>query len=142
MDALTLLTFQATTADDLLAQVFAPVTAAQGAWHPDGSTANAITPTFLHVYISEDRLVSGATGRQLLWDGEGWGGRPGLDPANPWVAPPMNDLEPCRAYAGAVRAATKAFLTYPRCGCPGARDPNAARATALGGGARVRADPQ
>jgi hypothetical protein len=110
MDALTLLTFQATTADDLLTQVFAPVTAAQGAWHPDGSTANAITPTFLHVYICEDRLVSGATGRQLLWDSEGWGRRLGLDPANPWVAPPMNDLEPCRAYAGAVRAATKAFL--------------------------------
>ncbi len=31
MDALTLLNFQATMANDLLTQVFAPVTAAQGA---------------------------------------------------------------------------------------------------------------
>lgn len=110
MDALALLDFQATTADDLLTQVFAPVTASQGAWRLDGSTANAITPAFLHVYSSEDRVVSGAAGRQTLFATEGWADRLGFDPANPWTTPPTDDLAQCRAYASAVRAATRAFL--------------------------------
>jgi len=110
MDALTLLTFQATTANDLLTQVFAPVAAAQGTWRLDGSTANAITPTFLHVYSAEDRVVSGAAGRQALFASEGWANKLGFDPADPWTTPPTDDLAQCRAYAGAVRAATKAFL--------------------------------
>ncbi len=110
MDASTLLSFQAATAHDLLTQVFAPVTAAQGAWRLGGSTANAITPTFLHVYTSEDRLVSGVMGRQTLWESGGWGARLGVDPADPWAMLPLADLAPCRAYAGAVRAATEAFL--------------------------------
>lgn len=110
MDALTLLNFQATTADSLLTQVFAPVTASQGAWRLDGSTANAITPTFLHVYMSEDRLVSGVMGRQTLWESGGWGTRLGVDRANPWAMAPLEDLAPCRTYASAVRAATEAFL--------------------------------
>ena len=110
MDALTLLNFQATMANDLLTQVFASVTAAQGVWRLGGSTANAITPTVLHVYTSEDRLVSGVLGRPTLWESGEWGARLGVDPANPWVMPPLEDLAPCRAYAGAVRAATEAFL--------------------------------
>lgn len=110
MDALTLLNFQATMANDLLMQVFAPVTATQGAWRLDGSTANAITPTVLHVYTSEDRLVSGVTGRQTRWESEEWGARLGVDLANPWAIPPLDDLAPCRDYAAAVHAATEAFL--------------------------------
>lgn len=110
MDALAMLNFQATTANDLLTQVFAPVTAARGAWRLDGSTANAITPTFLHVYISEDRVVSGVLGRQPIWESAGWGARLGVDPANPWSMAPLTDLAPCREYASAVRAATQALL--------------------------------
>jgi hypothetical protein len=110
MDASTLLNFQATMANDLLTQVFAPVTAAQGAWRLSGSTANTITPTVLHVYTSEDRLVSGVSGRQTLWESGGWGARLGVDPANPWTMTPLDDLAPCRAYASAVRAATEALL--------------------------------
>ena len=110
MDALTLLTFQATMANDLLTQVFAPVTAVQGAWRLGGSTANAITPTIIHVYTSEDRLISGVSGRQSRWESGGWGARLGVDPANPWAMAPLDDLEPCRDYARAVRAATEVFL--------------------------------
>jgi hypothetical protein len=110
MDTLALLNFQATMAHDLLTQVFAPVTPIQGAWRLEGSTANAITPTVLHVYTSEDRLISGVMGRPTLWESGEWGARLGVDPANPWAMAPLDDLAPCREYASAVRAATMALL--------------------------------
>ena len=110
MDVLTLLRDQAAEADDLLMQVFAPVTAEQGAWRLPGGTANAITPTFVHAYQSEDRLITRVSKRPPLFVTDGWGALLGFDPAAPWEEAAPLDPARCRDYARAVRAATEAFL--------------------------------
>ncbi len=111
MDALTLLRRQALATDDLLAQVFASVTTAQGAWRLPGGTANAIAPTFVHAYHPEDRFVSEQGGRKTLFDLADWGARLGFDPAAPWAESASLDPMLCRDYARAVRAATVEYLT-------------------------------
>jgi len=110
MDALTLLQGQATITDELLTQVFAPVTADQGAWRLPGGTANAIAPTFIHAYHSEDRFVSARGEREPLFVAEGWGVRLGFDPAAPWGDTTPLDPALCRDYARAICTAAERYL--------------------------------
>ena len=116
MDALDLLRQQATMADDLMARVTAELTADQAAWRLDGSAANPIAATFLHVYLTEDRVVQQAQGRPPLFESGGWQGRLGVEaplgvePAAVWAATARPDPAALRAYAGEVRAASRAYL--------------------------------
>ena len=108
MDALTLLRDQAAMAERLAGQILAELTDAQARWRLEGSTANPIAPTILHVYENEDRVVQGAQDRAPLWDGA-WPERAGAAPRAVWAGADP-DLARVLAYAAAVRAATARFL--------------------------------
>jgi uncharacterized damage-inducible protein DinB len=110
MEALELLRQQAALADNLMRQVFAPVTSEQASWRTEGSTANQIAQTFVHVYRSEDGMTSRLQGKPPRFEAEGWGERLGFNPGMPWSEQPAPDPETCRAYADAVRAGTEEFL--------------------------------
>ena len=109
MDALELLRYQTALADNLLGQVFGPVTPEQARWHLAGSAANPIAKTFLHVYISQDRLVHRLEDQPPLL-ARGWQEQLGFDPDKPWYQQSEPDLEASRAYAREVQQATRAFL--------------------------------
>ena len=112
MDALTLLRQQAETANNLMTQVFANVTAEQALWQLAGATTNPIAATFLHVYHSEDRMVHrNLGGRPTIFDQGGWQERLGYDPASPWTSSARPDLDAYRAYAAEVSAVTRAYLS-------------------------------
>jgi uncharacterized damage-inducible protein DinB len=110
MDALVLLRDLAARSDDLMTQTFAAVTAQQAAWRQEGSTANPIAATLLHVYYLEDRFVHRDTGTPLIFEAGGWADRLGYDPAAPWSPSARPDPDACRAYAAEVRAATRDYL--------------------------------
>lgn len=81
MEAVDLLRDQAAMADNLMTQVFAKVTPELAAWRLEGSTANPIASTFLHVYLSKDRLVQTAQGKPTIFESGGWEER--LDSTGP-----------------------------------------------------------
>lgn len=110
MDALALLRDQAAAADSLMTQVAADITADQASWKLDGSTANPIGPTFLHVYAVEDRAVQRFRGRSPLLEADGWGERLGVGTGFSWSPETRPDPDACRAYAAEVRAATVRYL--------------------------------
>ncbi|HEX5504415.1 MAG TPA: DinB family protein [Thermomicrobiales bacterium] len=110
MDALALLRDQAAAADSLMTQVAADITAEQASWHLDGSTANPIGATLLHISAVEDRAVQRFQGQPPLLEAAGWGERLGYGPGAPWSPETRPDPDACRAYAAEVRAATARYL--------------------------------
>ena len=111
MDALALIQEQAATVDRLLTQVVADLTAEQAVWHAEGSTANPIAATYVHIYFGEDRLVQQrGQSRPTIYETGGWRQRLGFDPEAPWSALVNVDPDAMRAYAADVRAATTRFL--------------------------------
>jgi uncharacterized damage-inducible protein DinB len=111
MDALALLREQATTADSLLTQVVANLTAEQALWHLEGSTANPIASTLMHIAFGEDRTVQRrCLGQPTIFEAGGWRARIGFDPDAPWAPASSVDPDAMRAYASEVRAATDSFL--------------------------------
>jgi uncharacterized damage-inducible protein DinB len=110
LDALIMLRDQAAVADDLMAQVIRELTAAQAAWRPEGSTANPIAATLMHVYSTEDRQIQGMQVKQALFESRGWQDRLGTDPNAGWASAVHPDPDALRAYAAAVRAASHAYL--------------------------------
>jgi uncharacterized damage-inducible protein DinB len=111
MDALALIREQAATAERLLSQVVAELTAEQSIWHAEGSTANPIAAIFTHIYFSEDRLVQRrGQGRPPIYNAGGWRERLGVDPEAPWSGLTQVAPREMRAYAAEVRAATTRFL--------------------------------
>lgn len=110
MDALALLRSQAATADGIMTQVAANITAERAAWTLPGSTTNPIAAIFLHVYTVEDRSVHRALGQPPVLESGGWRERLGYDPAAPWSPELRPDPDTCRAYAAEVRAATVRYL--------------------------------
>jgi uncharacterized damage-inducible protein DinB len=110
MDALDLLRDQVALADGLMDEVLAPVTAEQAGWRSEGSTANPIGQTLVHVYLSQDRLIHRLQDQPSLFESAGWQRRLGFDPQAPWFSQPVPDLAVSRAYAVEVRAATEQFL--------------------------------
>lgn len=111
MDALDLLRDQAANADRMLLQVFSPVTPDQAAWRLSGSMANTIGATFMHVYHSEDRMVHGALGSPSVFERGSWHERLGYDPETVWTYAGKPDPGLLLEYAGAVSAATQAYLS-------------------------------
>lgn len=111
MDALALLREQAATADSLLTQVVANLTAEQAVWQLEGSTANPIASTVMHILFGEDRTVQQrCRGQATIFQASGWRARIGFDPDAPWAQPGQVDPDAIRDYAAEVRAATKRFL--------------------------------
>jgi uncharacterized damage-inducible protein DinB len=111
MDALALLRDQAMTTDSLLTQVVANLTAEQALWHPEGSTANPIAATFMHITFGEDRTVQHrCQGQPTVFEAGGWRARIGFDPNAPWAPASSVDPDALRAYAAEVRSVTKQFL--------------------------------
>ena len=110
MDALALLRMQSAGAERQMQQIMAQVTPDQAVWHLEGSTANLIITTFLHVYHAEDRAVNGQLGKETIFGGGGWQERLGFDPAAQWQPPAQADVEAGRAYAVAVQTATRQYL--------------------------------
>ena len=109
MDAAELLRSQATMADRLMTQIIGPVTPEQARWHPADSAANPIAKTYLHVYISQDRLVHRLQGQPPLLE-QGWHEKLGFNPDQPWYQQPVPELDTARAYAAEVQQATMPFL--------------------------------
>jgi len=110
MDALTLLRDQVDTAERLLQQTTEGLTLSQALWRLPGSTANPIFSIYLHVYVTEDRIIHRERAQPPLLESQGWRERLGFDPAAPWAVPEHPDLDACRAYARAVHAVTRAYL--------------------------------
>ncbi|HET7034909.1 MAG TPA: DinB family protein [Thermomicrobiaceae bacterium] len=109
MDAGELLRNQAATADHLMTQIIGPVTPEQARWHPADSAANPIAKTYLHVYISQDRLVHRLQGQPPLLE-QGWHEKLGFNPDQPWYQQAEPDLDTARAYAAEVQQATQPLL--------------------------------
>ena len=110
MDALTLLREQNETAEGLMSQVFAEVTPEQATWKLPGSTANAIAPTFLHIYHAEDAVIHRLSGQPTIFETGGWQQKLGFDPNAQWSEIARPDIATYRAFAAAVRAATREYL--------------------------------
>lgn len=110
MDALALLRMQSAGSERQMQQIMAQVTPDQAVWRLEGSTANSIITTFLHVYHAEDRAVHGQLGTETIFATGGWQSRLGFDPSAQWQAPAQADVEAGRAYAAAVQEATRQYL--------------------------------
>lgn len=110
LDALVFLRDQAATADDLLTQVIANLTAEQAVWKAPGSTANPAGVTLVHLYHTEDSTVGRFSGQPTVWQSGGWAERIGVDPAAIWTSAPRFDPDLLRGYATEVRAATRGYL--------------------------------
>jgi hypothetical protein len=110
MNALTLFREQVSTADRLLTDVFSKVTPEQAVWRGEGSTANQIAALFLHIYTGEDRAVQRARGQPPILESGEWAAHLNYNPNAPWAPIDQPDLEAYRAYAAAVRSATKEYL--------------------------------
>lgn len=111
MTGLDVIRNQSKMAADLFAQSFAGVTDEQCGWHAEGSKANAIGPTFVHVHLTEDRFISARQGRPTILEANGWGERLHFDPAQSWWEQKVTDANALRAYAAEVNAATQAYLS-------------------------------
>jgi uncharacterized damage-inducible protein DinB len=110
MDALDLLRRQAGMAEEVNTMVLGALSPEQAVWKPDGSAANAIAATLLHMYWGEDRWVNQVQGRPTLFERDGWQQRLGVDAASVWTAPALPGIADLRAYAGAVHAETRAYM--------------------------------
>ena len=113
--------FQA--AVQLLEGTMEGVTPAQAHWVPAGA-ANPIGANYAHVVVGQDLLVNGRLKNGTPLFASAWAGKIGLselpprpDPAKPgfpnwstWARQVKIDLPALRSYAGAVYAATDAYL--------------------------------
>lgn len=109
MDALTVLRELAALADDALSSTIANLTPEQALWRGEGSTANTIAATLLHVYLGEDRFVQSQRGTAPIFASGGWAAKIGLGPDEIWTATAV-DLPQLRAYVEAVRAGTRSYF--------------------------------
>jgi len=110
MDAVDLVRQQAHMTDHMLTDVFAKVTPEHAMWKLPGATTNPIAATFLHCYITEDRVVHRQQNRPMLFETNNWQERLNVDPAAIWTLTDCPDLAACRAYAADVRAASVRYL--------------------------------
>lgn len=110
MDAVELLRQQAEMTEMMLTSVFAKVTPEQAMWKLPGATTNPIAATFLHCYLTEDRVVHKQQGRPMLFESANWQERLNVEPAAIWTLTDCPDLAACRAYAADVRAASIRYL--------------------------------
>jgi hypothetical protein len=110
MDAIDLLRQQADMTEGMLTDVFAKVTPEQAMWKLPGAKTNPIAATFLHCYLTEDRVVHRQQNRPMLFERENWQERLHVDPAAIWSLSECPDLAACRAYAADVRAASVRYL--------------------------------
>ncbi len=110
MDALTLLKEQAANADQLMLQVFSPVTPQQAAWRLPGSMANTIGATFMHTAYSADSIVHRILASPTVFETGGWRNRVGFDPDSIWTFDGKPDTAALLEYAQAVSVATTEYL--------------------------------
>jgi hypothetical protein len=99
------------------------VTEEQAHWHPPG-IANPVGATYAHVILSEDATINGMFKGQAPLFASSWAGKTGvselppmLNPQKPgfpdwseWGRRVRVDIEKLRQYAGAVYAASEAYL--------------------------------
>ena len=111
MDALVLLRDLARNADNILMQVFTPVTSEQAAWRLPGSMANTIGATFFHVYQNEDNSIHGLLERPTVFERGGWSTRLGYAPDTVWTFEGKQDTAVLLEYARDVSAATTDYLS-------------------------------
>jgi hypothetical protein len=110
MDAVDLLRQQADMTEHMLTDVFAKVTPENALWKLPGATTNPISTTFLHCYVTEDRVVHRLQNRPMLFESANWQERLDIDPAAIWTLNTCPDLSVCRAYAADVHAASVSYL--------------------------------
>jgi uncharacterized damage-inducible protein DinB len=111
VDALELIREQTANADRIMRQVFEQVTPEQAAWRSQGSMANTIGATFLHVYAGEDRLIQQTQGAAPIFESGGWRERLGYDTDAVWTYTGGFDPRLLSEYADAVAASTKGYLS-------------------------------
>ncbi len=116
MDTIALLRGQLESAHFLTERCLEGLTLAQLQWRPPG-TAHPIGATYAHMVLSEDWFVQTHLQSRLpLYDGI-WAGKTGFSAPQPeggaweeWACTVEVDLPALRAYAGAVYAASDAYL--------------------------------
>src|SRR5688572_18253587 len=111
MDALVYLREQAGNADGVIKAILKPVTPEQAAWKLPGSTANTIGATFMHAVATEDNAIARLQSGTSVFQQGGWGQRLSYDPAESWTLEGPANIEAMLAYADAVSAATKEYLS-------------------------------